>query len=255
MKEEHHEGERRPRKKRKSHRVYAAIVLTLGIIIICLTILLLFYVQRIEIKGNQYCTDKTIAEAVQNDRFSVNSLYVMAKYAMGEGEIPEGLESMKVKLKNPWTLSVTVEEKQSIAYFEYKEKKVYFDKDGLVLINGLAVIKDVPLVEGITFKNVKLYHQLECENSNVFGEIELLTQELKKQELSADKILYIDDRIYVYMGKICVSLGTEVTSEKIAQIPPIKEKLKKKKGTLHLENYATGNETITFAIGEFPKEK
>ena len=47
---------------------------------------------------------------------------------------------------------------------------------------------------------------------------------------------------------------TEVTEEKIAQIPPIMKKLKKKKGTLHLENYSAGNETITFAIGEFPEE-
>ena len=47
----------------------------------------------------------------------------------------------------------------------------------------------------------------------------------------------------------------EVTVEKIAQIKPILEKLEEQEGTLHLENYSAGNETITFAIGEFPKEK
>ena len=60
--------------------------------------------------------------------------------------------------------------------------------------------------------------------------------------------------MYVYIGKVCISLGTEVTSDKMAQIQPILKKLGKKKGTLHLENYLSGNETITFAIGEFPKE-
>ncbi|MEI3209887.1 MAG: hypothetical protein V8S14_02350 [Lachnospiraceae bacterium] len=34
--------------------------------------------------------------------------------------------------------------------------------------------------------------------------------------------------------------------EKIAQIPPIIEKLGGQEGTLHLENYADGQETITF---------
>ena len=101
MREEHHENEKRPRRKKKSHKVYAAIVLTLGVVIICLTILILFYVQRIEIKGNQYCTDKVIVEAIQNDRFSINTLYVKAKYAMGKGEIPKGLEKMNVEIKNP----------------------------------------------------------------------------------------------------------------------------------------------------------
>ena len=77
---------------------------------------------------------------------------------------------------------------------------------------------------------------------------------MKKNEIPIKKILYIGDRMHVYTGRICVSLGTDVTTEKIAQIKPIKKKLKKKKGTLHLENYSIGNETITFAIGEFPKE-
>ena len=47
---------------------------------------------------------------------------------------------------------------------------------------------------------------------------------------------------------------SEITSDKMSQIQPILKELGKKKGTLHLENYSSGNETITFAIGEFPKE-
>lgn len=254
MREEHHEGEKKPHKRKKSHRLYAAIVLTLGIIIICLSFLLLFYVQRIEIKGNQFCSDETIVEAIQNDRFSVNTVYVLSKYSSGKGEIPEGLHSMEVSMKNPWTLSVVVEEKQSVGYFEHKKKKVYFDEEGLVLINGLAIIQGVPLVEGVEFKNVKEYSKLSCENTNVFGEISTIKKEFEKNELTMDRILYIDDRIYVYIGKKCISLGTDVTPEKIAQISPIMKKLGKKKGTLHLENYSGGNDTITFAIGEFPKE-
>jgi len=255
MREEHHENENRPRKKKKTHKIYAAIVLTLGIIIICLTVLILFYVQRIEITGNQYCTDKTIAEAVQNDRLSVNTLYITAKYALGKGEIPAGLDSMSVKLKNPWTLKVTVEEKQSIGYFEYKKQRVYFDRDGLVLIQGMSIVKDVPVVEGIRFKNIKLHQVLECDNTNVFEEIYETTQQLKAQELKPERIVYINDRLHVYIGKICVSLGMDVTPEKIAQIKPIMKKLGDKEGTLHLENYSSGNDTITFAIDEFPKEK
>ena len=255
MNKEHQEEAKRPHKKKKTHRLYAAIVLTLGIIIICLTVLILFYVQRIEIKGNLYCTDKTIVEAIQNDRFSINTLYIKAKYDMGKGEIPAGLESMKVSIKNPWTLRVTVEEKQSIGYIEHKKQRVYFDKEGMVIIDGLAVVKGVPLVKGIDFKNIKLNQKLECENSSVFEEIALLTQEMKKHELTVDKVLYVNDRVYAYVGNICISFGMDVTAEKVAQVKPICKKLEDKEGTLHLENYSGGNETITFAIGEFPKEK
>ena len=253
MREEHKEVEKL-HKRKKSHKIYAAIVLSLGIVIICLSFLLLFYVQRIEIKGNHYCSDKTIVQAIQNDRFSINTIYILSKYSSGKGEIPAGLESMEISLKNPWTLKVTVEEKQSIGYFEHKKKRVYFDEEGLVLIDGLAIIQEVPLVEGVKFKNVKQYSQLACENTNVFEEIATIKKEFEKNELKMDRILYIDDRVHVYIGKKCISLGTDITEEKIAQIPPIMKKLGKKKGTLHLENYSGGNETITFAIGEFPKE-
>lgn len=255
MNHAYREEGKKPRKKKKKHHLYAAIVLTLGVVIICLAILILFYVQRIEIKGNVYCTDKMIAEAVRNDRFSINTLYVTAKYAMGKGEIPEVLEDMEVRLKNPWTLRVTVQEKQSIGYIEYKNQRVYFDKEGFVIHQGTAIMKDAPQIKGINFKNIKLYQKMECENSSIFEEISMTMEELKKNKLSTNKILYVNDRMHIYIDKICVSLGMDVTAEKIAQIKPIMKKLEDREGTLHLENYSDGNETITFAIDEFPEEK
>lgn len=254
MREEQQVIKQKPGKKKKTHRVYAAIVLALGVVIISLAILILFYVQRIEIKGNQYCSDQEIAQAIQNDKYSINTIYIVAKYAMGKGEIPVAVENMEVKMKNPWTISVTVEEKQIIGYFEKNKKRVYFDKEGIVVLHGYAILADVPKIQGVKFKNIKLYHKLKCEDPGVFEKLYQTIQELEKQELSTKKILFSKSRVYVYIGKTCVSLGTDITSEKVAQIQPILKKLKKKKGTLHLENYSAGNETITFAIGEFPKE-
>lgn len=74
------------RRKKKSHRLYAFFVIIFGIMIIALTVILLFHVQRVEVKGNTYCTDKEIIDTVQNDRFSSNSLYVLGKYLLGKGE-------------------------------------------------------------------------------------------------------------------------------------------------------------------------
>ena len=68
------------------------------------------------------------------------------------------------------------------------------------------------------------------------------------------KIVCKDDRIYIYVKNVCISLGNTVSAEKIAQISPIMEKLGKKKGTLHLENYSESRQTITFNKGEFPEE-
>lgn len=250
---EHLEERPRKRRKKKSHRVYAFFVILFGLAIIILTILLLFHVQKIEIRGNQYCTDKEISEAVQNDKFSRNSLYVIGKYLLGKGEQPACLESMKVGLSTPWTLRVTVKEKEIVGYIYDNQDYAYFDKEGLVVKKDTSYIEGVPLVKGIEVKEVKLYQSLESENSQIFEEILEASNELKKNDLSTEKIICQDSRIYLFIGKVCISLGNHVTPEKVAQIAPILEKLEGKEGTLHLESYSEGQETITFDVGEFPE--
>lgn len=245
---------RRKKKKKKSHRLYAAVVLTLGVVIIVMAVLILFYVQRIEIDGNSYCTDKEIAEAVQNDKLSFNSLYILGKYKLGKGKILPCMETMDVSMKKPWTICVKVNEKPIVGYVEKGEKRAYFDKDGLVVLYGEKMIGSVPFVEGMNAKKIKLYQQIETDKSNIFEKILTTTTELQKQSLSTERIVCDKDRIYAYVGNVCLSFGSEVTPEKIAHAKKIIENLKGQAGTLHLENYSAGNETITFTIEEFTEE-
>lgn len=251
-------AEERPgrRRKKKGHRLYAFFVIMFGLVIICLSVLVLFYVQKIEVKGNEYVRDSEIAETVQNDRFSINTIYIWAKYKLGYGKQLPCVEEMKVSIRLPWVLKVEVKERPIVGCFAYGEKEyAYFGREGMIVKKGGTYEKAVPCVEGIDMEDPKLYKPIKSKNSKLFGEILEASQELEKYKLSAGKIVCQGENIYVYMGKVCVSLGTNVTAEKIAQIPPILEKLGDKEGTLHLENYYEGNGTITFKKGELPKEK
>ena len=53
-------AERRPKKKKKKkkrkHRVYAFFVLLFAFLILVLGIFILFHVQKVEVKGNDYCS-------------------------------------------------------------------------------------------------------------------------------------------------------------------------------------------------------
>ena len=95
-KEKRQKEEKPGKRKKKSHRLYALVVLLLGIAIIALGVLILFYVQKIEISGNEYCTDQEIVDTVQSDKYSINTLYILGKYALGYGEQLPCLESMEV---------------------------------------------------------------------------------------------------------------------------------------------------------------
>lgn len=248
-------GAQNKRKKKKTHRLYAAIVLLLGIVILLLGFLLLFHVQKIEIRGNEYCSDQEIAKAVQSDRLSDNSLYVVLQYAIGRGETIPCMDTMKVQMKNPWTLQIRVEEKAIVGCVKDGDTYTFFDREGLVVKQSAAPMQGIPVVEGIDLNNVKLYEKLESKKAKILETILEASSEAKKYELSIDKIAYEDNKICLYIGNVCVNLGNSVTSEKIAQIPPIIEKLGKKKGTLHLENYSVGQGTITFEKKGKTKEK
>ena len=83
---------------------------------------MLFYIQEVEVSGNEYCDSQEIVECVQNDKLSKNSMYVLAKYSLGQGKKPECLDTLKVSMKNPWTLKITVKRKDNGRLCEIGEK-------------------------------------------------------------------------------------------------------------------------------------
>ena len=239
--------------KRKSHRLYAFVVLLLAAAILVLSVLVLFYVQQIKVEGNEYCTDQQIVDTVRSDKYSINTLYIAGKYAIGKGKSLPCLESIHVSLSAPWTLKVTVREKPIVGYLENKDNYAYFDKEGMVVSMSPTLIEGLPCIEGVSMKDIKLYSRLETDDSKIFEEILETSQEAVKQEISADRIVCRGDEIYLDIGKIYVNLGNQVSSDQIAQIPPILEKLGGQEGTLHLENYSESSDTTTFDIGEIPQ--
>ena len=101
--------------------------------------------------------------------------------------------------------------------------------------------------------NLSFTTELKKKSSIIYQEILEATREMKKYELSVKKIMCRSDRIYVYIGNVCVSLGNDVTSVKVAQIPKILEKLEGKEGTLHLENFSDESDTATLILEFFRK--
>ena len=183
-------------RKKKSHRIYAFFVLTLGIMIIVLSMLLLFHIQKIEVKGNNYCT---------NDRFSNNSLYVLGKYKMGKGSTLPCFEKITVRLKAPWSIQITVKEKQPVGYMMDGQNYVYFDEEGLVVEKGTIPIEGIPLVEGINVKTMEEYKPLKSDASGIFGEILKASQELKSRSLPQRR-LYVRKKGFISTSEMYASV-------------------------------------------------
>lgn len=238
------------KKRRKSHRIYALVVIVLGLAIICISFLLLFYVQKIEVTGNEYCKEEEVLSVIKTDQFSFNSLYVLIRHKSSVPSMPKCLEEMNVSMRNPWTIRIKVKEKPIVG-FVYEEKDyVYFDKTGLVVLKSNTYIEGVPSIEGIEVGKTKLYEKLNNENEDMFTSILETTEQVKRFELAPDRIAYSESGVELYFGTIRVLLGTDITPEKVAQITPILQKLEGRTGTLHLEKYENENTPISFQIEE-----
>lgn len=204
------------------------------------------------IEGNSYYSDNTIRTWIENDKFSYNTLGILAKYNLTDAELPAGVEKLHVSLKNPWTVKVTVEEKEMAGYVTQEDTYLYFDGEGTVLIQSKKLIEGVPYIEGLAFDASKIAvgQPIPVEDDGIFGRIVDLSRNLKKYGLTPDRVSCADGDIKIYFGIVEVLLGTGDYEVKLQQVEPILEKLAElypeTAGTLHLENYKSDSDSIRF---------
>lgn len=244
------EREERPRKKKKKSKagyyLYAVVVLILAVAIVVISMLLLFHVQKIEVTGNEYSGKKEIVDWVREDPYTSNALYAMVKFKTGSYKKPVYLEQVDVSMKAPWELKVTVKEKKIIGCIISDNDYVYFDEEGLVLVKGSEMIDGIPVIEGLEVGNAEKYEKLTVDNEKVFSYIVSISETLKKNELSPDRLVWEEDSMNLYFQNICVKLGKNNFDEKVTEIPPIIEKLEGKSGVLDMEHYNETSKNISF---------
>ena len=236
----------RKKKRTFGYYLYAIVMLMLTIANITIATFLLTYVQKIKVTETKFSTDSQIVSLVKEDPFTVNSIYAVLKDKAGSYAIPQYLEDMKVSFDMPWGLQVKVKEKQVAAGILTNNAYVYFAEDGTILSKGTEVLDDVAVIEGAKTKKIVLYENIELKDKKLFSYIISISEELKKNELTPERVVWEDDSMNLYFEEICVQLGKMNYDEKIVQIPPILEKLEGKQGVLHLEHYNEMSTSVSF---------
>ena len=241
------------KRKHKKIRVWLIVVsIIVSLAVLAAAAVFLFRTRSFVVEGNSYYGENTITTWIQNDRFSVNSLYILAKYNFTDADLPSGVGSMKISLKNPWTVKVTVKEKEMAGYVDYEGAYLYFDEAGIVSLRTSKLLEGTPYIEGLTFdaEKVEMGKKLPVEDDTIFGKIVEVSKNLKKYDLTPDRMACTDGSVRVYFGIVEVLLGSGNYGEKLEQVPPILAKLAElypdTAGTLHLENYAPESESIRF---------
>ena len=241
------------KKKHKKRRVWLILVsVILGLAGLAGVAVLLFQTRSFEVEGNSYYGDATITTWIQNDRLSVNTLYILAKYNLTDADLPSGVDRFTISLKNPWTVRVKVEEKEMAGYVDYDGAYLYFDAMGIAVLRSKKLIEGTPYIEGLTFDTAKVEmgKKLPVEDDSIFEKIVEVSKNLKKYSLTPDRMSCSGGTVQVYFGIVEVLLGSGGYEEKLEQVQPILDKLAElypdTAGTLHLENYDPDSESIRF---------
>ena len=240
------------REKNRKALILGFVLFLLALMII--TILLFFHIQRIEVRGNEYLASEEVISWIREDKYASNSLYAWNKYSSGRGELHPNIEAVEVEIKNPWTIAVDVYEKKMVGFLQKDDQYVFFGRDGSVLKVDHEFREDVPLVEGLIIEEAKSHEQLKVENEGIFKVILEVSQIAAKNGLTPTRIMIEGENVYMYIGAVCVNVGTENLERRIMQIPPIMEKLGEERGLLHLENYRDSGDNIPFQREVWPTE-
>ena len=210
------------RKKRKKNIGKMILILILTVAVLVLICIFGFRTRKIQVSGNVYYGEGTITNWIEKDPLSVNSLYLLGKYTFDKGELPSGVESLKVSLKNPWTVAVTVVEKSMLGYVDYDEAMLYFDEQGIATLRSAKQIEGVPYIEGLSFDTaeVEIGKVLPVEDDAIFEKLAETSRYLRKNALSPERIVCNTDGsdVVLYFGAVEVLLGNEKYEERLAQV-------------------------------------
>ena len=209
------------------------LLITIAVLaILFLIVLKLFTVKRVVVEGNELYDQKTIEDAVLNDKYSWNSLYVYLKYKIKDTKKIPFIDTMSI-------------------YIPGINENAYFDKDGFVVETSSDTVPGVPCIDGISCDKVVLYEKLPIKQAMLKDILEL-TQGLKRQDLVPDSVDYgAQNAPVVKYGNVSVIIGdTTKLTRKIERLKAIMPSLEGQSGTLHLESWTEETTNIVFDKSE-----
>ena len=244
---------KRKHKKRLKH-FFMGLLITIAVLAILFLIALkLFTVKKVVVEGNELYDQKTIEDAVLNDKYSWNSLYVYLKYNLKDTKKIPFIDTMSISLDSPHTLHISVYEKGMLGYIYIPgiNENAYFDKDGFVVETSSDTVPGVPCIDGISCDKVVLYEKLPIKQTMLKDILEL-TQGLKRQDLVPDSVDYgAQNAPVAKYGNVSVIIGdTTKLTRKIERLKAIMPSLEGQSGTLHLESWTEETTNIVFDKSE-----
>ena len=122
--------------------------------------------KKIKIEGLGYYTEAEVRQAVAQNGYNNNSVAYYLKCKIKAPELLPFIDSVKVSLNAPDSITIHVKEKKRAGCLKYGGRYVYFDKKGYALESHDKKYDDVPLVTGLRYNSLKMQHKIKVTEGN-----------------------------------------------------------------------------------------
>lgn len=240
-------------KKKKIHKkmILLCVVLLLGLAISL--ILFLFSLKEIQIKGNHTYTEGEVIQAMKEQDYVPNTLIMTLQNRIFHQKYLPFIEDITMRPEDGHTLTVKIKEKLRAGVFEYMNKNVYFNSDGIAMESRNYRFPDVPVVTGVKFNKLVLGEKIPVEG-DYFNTILSITKKIATYGLEISEIHFEhEDDVTLVSGKYEIYLGsTAYLDGKMAKIGEILSSVSKqhKEGTIDMHLYTDEKNIITFYKGK-----
>lgn len=208
-----------------------------------------FSIKNIEISGNDTYTEYELMDAMKKDGYVGNTLLMIVENQLfGQTYLPF-VEKVTMSYDDTHVLKVKVKEKLRAGVFQYGDKYVYFNEEGIALESRNTLFSGVPVVTGVEFSKMKLKKKIPAKD-NYFRTIVAITKKIAAWELDISEIHFDgEDDITLYSSKYKIYLGSSAYLDgKMSRISSILDAVSKKhkKGTIDMHLYTDEKPVITY---------
>ena len=251
MKKNNTNEKQKKKKKKKRLKIWLAILcFLLSLFLLFAGVYFFAKLKKITFTNTKLCTQEEMKQAVINDQYCWNTVYVFLKYKFLKPDALPFIDSMKVNIKGINEIQVQVIEKEIVGYAYVPEtgQNAYFDKNGVVVEISSRILEKPAKVEGFVFDEVVLNEKLPVDDISVFQSLLSLGNILKKYKITPDAITIKENGDFILQYEMTSVLfgDTKHLNEKILTFVQIMPNIKGLKGILHMEDWKNSNSNVTF---------
>lgn len=229
--------------------------------VLAAVLLFLFFglrIEKVQVEGTQIYSEEEIKSSIFTREYSDNILiFSIYNRIYGINKLPF-VEDIDISYEGPHTVTIHVYDKTISGCIRYMGQYVYFDRDGIVLQSLQEKREGVPVVTGIQFGTFTVGEAFHVEDSSLFAAIMNLSQLISHYGMAVSQIHVSDRSVTLYSGDILVLLGRkEMYDEELSALSSVLETAAKEKlkGTIHMENYSSGDKIILKSPEKKKKKK